>query len=148
MVRLMTDSEGTADPVSWLLIRPGWKVVAADGAEVGAVDEVAGDSSEDIFDGLAVAFSAFGKPRYVPAEQVGVITDGVVHLTIGRAQAEQLGEYLEPATSARIDPEGGRIGAELRGLESRFVDPPQKHAHPVNVWRRLSFALRRLVSRS
>src|SRR6266542_6727308 len=59
-----------ADPVSWLLIQSGWKVYASDGSEVGEVDEVAGDDTEDIFDGLAIAMSSFGKPRYVPAEQV------------------------------------------------------------------------------
>ena len=53
-----------ADPVSWLMIRPGWKVYSSDGTEVGAVDEVAGDESQDIFDGLAVATSALGKPIY------------------------------------------------------------------------------------
>jgi hypothetical protein len=42
-----------ADPVSWLVIRPGWKVFAADGSEVGEIDEIAGDDSEDIFDGTA-----------------------------------------------------------------------------------------------
>ena len=93
-----------ADPVSWLLIRPGWKVLAADGSEVGEVDEVAGDDSEDIFDGVAVATGAFARPRYVAAEQVDEITDGVVHLTLTRAEVEQLGEYLEPATSAAIEP--------------------------------------------
>jgi hypothetical protein len=35
-----------ADPVSWFMIRAGWKVVAADGSEVGEVDEVAGDDTE------------------------------------------------------------------------------------------------------
>ena len=90
----MSDDAVQGDPVSWLLIRPGWKVVAADGSEVGEVDEIAGDDTEDLFDGLAVATSAFGKPRYVLSEQVGEITDRVVHLTISRAQFEQLGEYL------------------------------------------------------
>ena len=95
-----------------------------------------------------MATSVLGKPRYVPAEQIASIEEGTIRLSLTGEQAAQLGEYLEPATSAQIDPEGGRVGAELRGLESRFVDPPQKHAHPMNVWRRLSFALRRLVSRS
>ena len=47
-----------ADPVSWLLIEAGWKVLAADGSEVGKVDEVTGDSNADIFDGLAIATSS------------------------------------------------------------------------------------------
>ena len=100
-----------ADPVSWFLIRPGWKVVASDGAELGRVDEVAGDEDSDIFDGLAVATSVLGKPRYVAAEQIASIEEGTIRLSLTPEQAEQLGEYLEPATSARIDPEGGRIGA-------------------------------------
>lgn len=144
----MTGSERTDDPTSWLMIRPGWKVVAADGVEVGAVDEVAGDSSEDIFDGLAVAFGAFAKPRYVPSEQVGVITDGVVHLTIDHAQAEQLGEYLEPATSAEIEPEskggaGETLHGDIREVEAKVVAPTEQHEHSMNVWRRIAFYFRR-----
>ena len=137
-----------ADPVSWLLIRPGWKVVAADGSEVGEVDEVAGDDTEDIFDGLAVATGAFAKPRYVPAEQVGQITEGVVHLTLTRDQVEQLGEYLEPATSAEIEPEskggaGETLAAEARELEGEVFAPIQRHEHPMNLWRRIAFFFRR-----
>jgi hypothetical protein len=136
-----------ADPVSWFLIRSGWKVVSSDGQELGRVDEVAGDETHDIFDGLAVATSALGKPHYVPSEQVGTIEEGTVHLTITKEQAERLGEYLEPATSAEIEPGGGKVTGELRGLESRFVDPPQTHPRSMNLWRRLTFALRRLVGR-
>lgn len=138
----------SGDPVSWLLIRPGWKVLASDGSEFGEVDEVAGDSNDDIFDGLAVAVSTFGKPRYVPAEQVGTITDGVVHLTIGADQAAQLGEYLEPATSAQIEPDskggfGEALAADVRELESKVDAPLQGHEHSMNFWRRIAFALRR-----
>jgi hypothetical protein len=135
-------------PVSWLLIRPGWKVVASDGLEFGAVDEIAGDSSADIFDGLAVATSAFGKPRYVPAEQVGTITEGVVYLTIGHGEAAQLGEYLEPATSAQIEPDskggvGETLAADVRKLEGKIDAPLQQHEHSMNIWRRLSYVFRR-----
>ena len=93
-----------ADPVSWLLIEAGWKVLATDGSEVGEVDEVVGDSNADIFDGLAIATTRFGKPRYVPSEQVAEITEGTVRLSLTTAQVEQLGQYLEPATSAQIEP--------------------------------------------
>ena len=43
-----------ADPVSWLQIEQGWKVVASDGTAVGTVAQVEGDKQSDIFDGLAV----------------------------------------------------------------------------------------------
>jgi hypothetical protein len=139
------------DPVSWLMIRPGWKVVAADGSEVGAVDEVAGDDNADIFDGLAIATSAFGKPRYVPSEEVGQIFEGEIHLLLPREQVEALGEYLEPATTAEIEPDskgglGESLGADVRELEAKAVAPIEKHEHAMNVYRRIAFFFRRLFS--
>jgi len=61
-----------ADPVSWLLIEPGWEVV--DGADSVPVDEVLGDLDADIWDGLTV------DGKYVPAEQVASIVEGRVTL--------------------------------------------------------------------
>ena len=138
-----------ADPVSWLMIRPGWKVYAADGAEVGQIDEVAGDDGHDIFDGLAIATSAFGKPKYVPSEQVGQIFEGEVHLTLTSTQVDALGEYLEPATSAEIEPDskGGMVAgaeSELRELEGKAFAPIEKREHSMNVYRRIGFFFRRL----
>lgn len=139
------------DPVSWLMIRPGWKVFAADGSEVGAVDEIAGDDNADIFDGLAVATSAFGKPRYVPAEQVTQIYEGEVHLSLTHEQAAALGEYLEPATTAEIEPDsrggvGASIGADVRRLEGKAFAPIESHEHSMNVYRRIAFFFRRLFT--
>ena len=92
-----------ADPVSWFLIRPGWKVVASDGTELGRVDEVAGDEDSDIFDGLAVATSVLGKPRYVAAEQIASIEEGTIRLSLTREQADQLGEYVhDPVAAADV----------------------------------------------
>jgi hypothetical protein len=135
------------DPVSWFLIRSGWRVVSSDGSDVGRVDEVAGDENHDIFDGLAVATSALSKPRYVPAEQVGLIEEGTVHLTLSTADFGQLGDYLEPATNVMIEPDdrrglGEKLGAGLRRAESA-IEPPQRQAHELNVWRRLWLYLRR-----
>ena len=124
---------GADDPVSWLLIRQGWKVVSSDGAEVGNVDEVVGDDEHDIFDGLAVATSAFGKPRYVPSEQVGEITEGVVRLKVVQADAARLGET---------------IGADVRDVEAKVLAPTQRHEHSMNVWRRITFWLERTLRRS
>ena len=70
-----------SDPVSWLVIEPGWEVVGADGARVGKVHEVLGDPEADIFDGLQVSAGVLGETRYVPAEEVGEITEGRVQLT-------------------------------------------------------------------
>ena len=72
-----------SDPVSWLLVEPGWEVVGADGESVGKVHEVVGDTERDIFDGLRVATGLLGELRYIPAEEVGEITEGRVQLTAG-----------------------------------------------------------------
>ena len=134
------------------MIEPGWKVFASDGSELGSVDEVAGDDNEDIFDGLAVAATAFGRPRYVPAERVTRITDGTVHLALTHDALAALGEYLEPATSSEIEPDdrgglGESIGAEAREIEGRALAPTQRREHSMNVWRRIYFFVRRLLAR-
>jgi hypothetical protein len=76
------------DPVSWMVIEQGWPVVDADGHDLGRIDEVLGDESADIFNGLQVLTGALGKPTYVPAERVGEIVEGRVQL---RLTKEELG---------------------------------------------------------
>jgi hypothetical protein len=129
------------------MIKPGWKVYASDGTEVGAVDEVAGDDNADIFDGLAVAGTALGKPKYVPAESVTTITEGRVDLSLTRADFEGTSEFLEPATSAVIEPSdhhgvGESIGAEARKLEGKAIHPVE-HQKSVGFVRRINLFFRR-----
>jgi hypothetical protein len=68
------------DPVSWIMIEPGWTVVDSDGNDVGRVDEVLGDENADIFSGLHVLTGVSGQKRYVPAESVEEILEGCVRL--------------------------------------------------------------------
>jgi hypothetical protein len=137
-----------ADPVSWLLIRAGWKVFASDGSEIGEVDKVAGDPAADIFDGLAIATSDLGKPRYVPAEVVGEINEDAVHLRLTPDEVAALDEYLEPPTNARILAPtkrgvGETISAEARKLEGKALAPIQKQEHSMNLWQRIAHYFRR-----
>ncbi len=130
------------------MIDAGWKVLAADGSEVGKVDEVTGDSNADIFDGLAIATSALGKPRYVPSEQVAEIVEGTVRLKLSPEQVEALDEYLEPATSAEIEADnkggtGEAIRGEVRKLEEKTLAPTE-HERPLTFWRRIRLYFRRL----
>jgi rRNA processing protein Gar1 len=62
------------DPVSWLLVEPGWTVVDAEGSKVGKVDEVLGDEQTDIFHGLVVGGET------ILAERVGQIREGEIQL--------------------------------------------------------------------
>lgn len=133
------------------MIRPGWKVYASDGAEVGAVDEVAGDDNADIFDGLAVAATALGKPKYVPAESVTTITEGRVDLSLTSAEFGGTSEFLEPATSAEIEPSdhrglGETIGADVRELEGKAIHPVERQKS-VGFVRRVYLYFRRMRGR-
>jgi hypothetical protein len=70
------------DPVSWLLIRFGWKVLAADGEQLGRVWHVKAERSRDIFNGLTYV-AGLTLPRYVPAEEIAEIRRGAVTLKPG-----------------------------------------------------------------
>jgi hypothetical protein len=116
-----------SDPVSWLLIEPGWKVVGPDGEEIGRVEEVIGDSSHDIWDGLAVATGILARPRYLPAEQVAEITEGQIRLALDKQAVEQLGEWQEPPTTAEVEPEQATAGERAEGwVEAPERDSPRR----------------------
>lgn len=91
-------------PVSWLVIEPGWSVVAADGEEVGTVEEIVGDSGTDIFNGLAVSTGLLGKPKYVPAEHVAEIVEGEVRLDLPEEQVKRLEDHESPPPSEQVRP--------------------------------------------
>jgi hypothetical protein len=83
-------------------------------------------------------------------EQVAGISQGVVRLSLTREQVVQLDEYLEPATSAEIEPDskgglGETLAADVRELEAKVLAPTQRHEHPMTIWRRLAFFFRRLA---
>jgi uncharacterized protein YrrD len=91
-----------SDPVSWFVIEPGWKVVASSGDELGTVQEVLGDTSADIFDGLAVKPGLLKSAKYVPAERVKTITEERIELDISAHEFERLGDHVEVPPSAQI----------------------------------------------
>jgi hypothetical protein len=102
----------SADPVSWLQIEQGWRVETSDGQELGTVAQVAGTTSEDIFDGLAVD-TAGGAVVYVPGEQVGLIYPGRVTLRIDSAAAGALGPYTAAPPETVFHAGGGSLKERL-----------------------------------
>jgi len=98
--------------VSWKVIEPKWKVLSADGNEIGEVYLTVGDENADIFDGLAITHHGgpallhdyTDRPRYVSADQVASIQEGVVRLTITDEESRHLPEHQAPE-SAEILPE-------------------------------------------
>src|SRR5262249_11997041 len=100
------------------------------------------------FDGLAIAPTALGHPRYVPAEKVAEITDGVVRLSLSPAEVEALEEYRFPPTSLEVEPDqrGGIVAsaeAEIREVSSHLTQPVRPSAKRVGLLDRVRFFLRR-----
>jgi hypothetical protein len=122
-----------SDPVSWFLIEAGWKVVDPAGKEIGTVEEVVGDSGEDIFNGLAVSTGFLDRPRYVPAERVQEITEGQIRLGMTADELERMSEYQEPPASLEIE-------SDKAGVTDRFADvfiDPESRPHPLTLWQRV-----------
>ncbi len=114
--------------VSWKVIEPKWKVLSADGSEVGQVYLTVGDENADIFDGLAITHHGgpallhgfADRPRYVSAGQVASIQQGVVRLTITDEESHHLPEHQAPE-SAVILPESA-------SLKDRIETDIKKHS--------------------
>jgi rRNA processing protein Gar1 len=87
------------DPVSWFVVEPGWEVVDAEGKRIGQVKEVLGDTDKDIFNGIAVSPGVLKPTRYVPAEVIERIEEGLIRLRIAHARFERLEEHDEAATT-------------------------------------------------
>jgi hypothetical protein len=122
-----------ADPVSWLLIEPGWQVDAADAQEVGRIEEVLGDSTTDIFDGLSISGGMFEHPKYVAAEQIALIVDGRVRLSLTKAQIDQLGEFKEPPEQVELAAEPSSRLSPVEGA----LAPPAEDTKRVGLVRRV-----------
>jgi uncharacterized protein YrrD len=70
----------TGDPVSWLLIEPGWTVYGATGEKVGKVKEVLADTQADIFHGVLVERGLLGDDVEILADRIAAIHEGDLHL--------------------------------------------------------------------
>ena len=129
--------------LSWLVIEPGWSVVSSDGTEIGYVEQVVGDSDEDVFNGLSISLSFFDEPRYVPSEKVGRLFEGRVELELTTDEAKHLDEFLEPPPSLDIDAEKASWSDRvLEGVTD--IDPLP---HDVPRWKRVRPWLASLLRR-
>ena len=105
------------DPVSWFVIEPGWRVVDAQGEDVGSVDEVVGDSSDDIFNGLSISTSMLGRPRYVlPHSSRRADPEEALHSVLGQfgRRATAAGNIVVVQSQLGSAPAIGRVLDELQ----------------------------------
>jgi len=92
------------DPVAWKAVEKGWKVYDRDGAEVGTIEEIAGDTEADIFDGFGIKAAAHDHEKLVPAEIVASIAVGEVRLTISGNEVAPLDD-LHADVEEQVIPE-------------------------------------------
>lgn len=83
------------DPVSWLLVERGWKVFAADGEQIGTVEDAVGDTAQDIFSGIHVNLGRLKPAKFIPAEHVAEIREGEIRLDLMPDEA-RVREFFEP----------------------------------------------------
>jgi hypothetical protein len=122
-----------SDPVSWFMIEPGWKVVDPAGKEIGHVEEVVGDSGEDIFNGLAISTGLSRRPRYVPSERVQEITEDQVRVSLTADELHRLGEFKEPPASLEVESDKPSVVDRVADV---FTDP-ERRPQPLTLWQRL-----------
>ncbi len=101
------------NPVHYAAVKRGTPVYAADGRQVGVVDEVVDNYREHILDGFVIE-NTDGELRFVDAPEVARTAERAVRLTIDSAVAAQL------PTPERGAPEygprrTGRLGKLLGG---------------------------------
>lgn len=81
----MTDA-----PISWMALKAGTTVVAADGEELGKVSEVVADLGKDIFSGITFKHGLLSTDHFVPADMIGEITEAQVQLNLSAQEAKGL----------------------------------------------------------
>ena len=103
------------DPVSWKIVERGWRVLAADGTDLGTVHEVVGDANIDIFNGLHVSPGLLKGSRYVPSERVVEIVEGEVRLDVAAADFESLEAAAPAPPSSEVRADTTDLQDEPRG---------------------------------
>ena len=106
---------GRHDRASWRTLVPGADVVAADGARVGAVQELVADDAADIFDGVVVDLRLGpGGLHYVEAAGIAMIFDHRIVLQVPSARVQDLrrSPVVVPGAAPR---ERSDAGAHLAG---------------------------------
>jgi uncharacterized protein YrrD len=82
-------------PLAWKAILADTPVCAADGEEVGAVGEVLGSETADIFHGIVVRAGPMGRDVVVPAEHVRSITNVRIETDMSAEELQNLPPYQQ-----------------------------------------------------
>lgn len=85
----------TGQPIAWMALNAGTRIVTTDGEELGRVHEVIADRQKDIFSGVTFRDGVLSGERFVPAGTIDTITTEEVRLTVSSEEAEQKIEPYE-----------------------------------------------------
>jgi len=80
-------------PLAWTAILADTPVHAKEGREVGTVHDVLGSEQKDIFHGIVVHQGLIGRNVFVPADQVGTITDRRLVISLSEDEVRELPPY-------------------------------------------------------
>jgi hypothetical protein len=83
------------EETSWLMVTPGLPVIGVDGAPIGRVTHVLGDTQGGIFHGVAFRQQLWTAPRIVQAAQIARITTRGIYLALRQDQVQALPVYQE-----------------------------------------------------
>ncbi len=76
-------------PISWMTLDKGARIVTSDGTELGKVGDVVADRQKDIFSGITFSTGMMSEERFIPAELIERMTASTVTLTIAAADADE-----------------------------------------------------------
>jgi hypothetical protein len=80
------------ESLAWRAIKPGHRIVARDGTDLGTVSRVLADEGADIFHGVAVrrGLPLIGEEHEVVAAQIERIDQDAVHTSLSAADVDGL----------------------------------------------------------
>jgi hypothetical protein len=84
------------ETLAWRAIKPGHRIFAVDGSEIGVVHRVLADDGADIFHGVSVKRGLLGSEHEITADHIGRITVDDVHTDIAAADVEALPPARNP----------------------------------------------------
>ena len=104
--------------IHYAAVERGTPVYAADGTQVGTVDQVVDNYREHILDGVVIQTPSSGL-KFVDAPEVGRTAERGVTLTIGPDQVESLPPPESGAGTFRANVRSGRLGRLFGGSWKR-----------------------------
>ncbi|MGH7721898.1 MAG: PRC-barrel domain-containing protein [Candidatus Dormibacteria bacterium] len=77
------------ETLAWRTIKPGHRVLARDGEDIGTVAHVLADEGADIFHGVSVKRGALGPELEITADRIDHIGEDAVHTSVAEPELQR-----------------------------------------------------------